>query len=288
MRRAGRYSSYARWITGAACLAGLACGAPGPVELVGTLERTQIELVAPLSEVIVAVLVERGQEVEADQLLVRLDPTLATADARRAEAALARARTADRVASHELQRVKELRRSSVASEQALERAELEREEAIAGLRQAEAGVDAAHKRVRDLALHAPAPAVVDQLPYEVGERVPAGAVLAVLLRLERPWVRVWLPEPYLAQVRPGLEADIFLDGWSGTLRGRVLDVAREPTFTPHFALTERERAHLVYETRVELLDEPRGVRPGVPATVRLPLTVTEAPFRVRFPRMEAR
>jgi HlyD family secretion protein len=288
MQRGGRHASGARWIAGVACVVGLACNAEGPVDLVGTLEQTQIELVAPVSEVIVKVLAERGQEVEADQLLVRLDPTLATANARRAEAALARAHTADRVAAHEFERAKELRQSSIASERALERAELEREEATAGLRQAAAGVDAAQKHVRDLDLRAPAAAVVDQLPYEVGERVPAGAVLAVLLRRERPWVRVWLPEPYLAQVRPGLEAEISLDGWRGPLRGRVLDVAREPTFTPHFALTERERAHLVYETRVELLDPPEGVRPGVPATVRLPLMAAEAPFRVRFPRMETR
>ncbi len=99
------------------------------------------------------------------------------------------------------------------------------------------------------------------------------------IRRERPWVRVWLPEPYLSQVRPGLEAEISLDGWNHPLRGRILDVAREPTFTPHFALTERERAHLVYETRVELLEEPEGARPGVPATVRLPLTGADAPFR---------
>jgi len=286
MSRGGRFASYWRWITGAACLLALSCGAAGPVELVGTLERTQIELVAPISEVIVEVLVERGQDVEANQLLVRLDATLAIADGRRAEAVLARARTADRVAAHELLRATELRQRSVASDRAVERAELEREGEAAGLRQAEAGVDAARKRVGDLDLRAPASAVVDQLPYEVGERVPAGAVLAVLLRRERPWVRVWLPEPYLAQVRPGLEAEILLDGWHGPLRGRVLDIAREPTFTPHFALTERERAHLVYETRVELLDAPEGVRPGVPATVRLPVTATEAAFHVPFPRAQ--
>jgi hypothetical protein len=34
----------------------------------------------------------------------------------------------------------------------------------------------------------------------------------------------------------------------------VLDVSREPEFTPHFALTERDRVHLVYETRVGIDD----------------------------------
>ena len=53
------------------------------------------------------------------------------------------------------------------------------------------------------------------------------------------------------------------------MRGRVLDVAREPEFTPHYALTERDRVHLVYETRVRIEDAPASLRPGVPAQVRL-------------------
>ena len=53
------------------------------------------------------------------------------------------------------------------------------------------------------------------------------------------------------------------------LRGSVLDVAREPAFTPHYALTERDRVHLVYEARVRLLDAPPGLRPGLPAEVEI-------------------
>ena len=273
-------------IVGIACQLAFGCGGNDALELVGTLERTQIELIAPVSEVIIEVLVERGQEVEAEQTIARLDPTLARAEARRADAELARARTADRVAIHELERTRELRQNKVASDRTLERVELERDEASATLRAAEASRDAALKRLDDLNLRAPAGAVIDQLPYERGERVPAGAVLAVLQLKGRPWIRVWLPEPYLAQVRPGVEAEVSLDGWPDTLRGRVLDVAREPTFTPHFALTERERAHLAYETRVELLDEPEGVRPGVPATVRLPVVLAGKDPRLPIPRRE--
>jgi HlyD family secretion protein len=240
------------------------------VELVGTLERTPIELLAPISETIIEISVDRGEEVERGQSIVRLDPTLASVELRRAEAAVDRRRSELRMAEHELRRAQKLRQNSVASEQAFERAELEEKEAEADLRQAEADVEDARKHLLDLDLHAPRKAVVDQLPYEVGERVPAGAVLAILLRIERPWVRVWLPEPYLAQVRPGLEVEISLDGWPEPVTGQILDIAREPTFTPHFALTERERAHLVYETRVEIMEGAAEIRPGVPATVRLP------------------
>jgi HlyD family secretion protein len=156
--------------------------------LVGSVERTQVELIAPASEVILEIPVRRGEHVEAGARIARLDATLARAELARAEAALAGARTSLRVSEQELSRARRLRSGAVASQQQLERAELARDEAEARLREAEALVAVAHKHIADLDLRAPAPAVVDQLPFEVGERVPAGAVL------ERPTSPSYSPE----------------------------------------------------------------------------------------------
>ncbi len=257
----------------------IGCGERSDVlELVGSVERTQVEMVAPVGETIAEVLVQRGQRVAAGKPLLRLDSTLTQARLAQAEAELAGARTSNRVAALELERIQRLLDQRVASDQELERAQLGRDEARARLRAARASLEAARKRVRDLELVAPASGVVDQLPYQVGERVPAGAVLVVLLSDEEPWVRVWVPETEVVYVRPGGPAEIRIDGVDGlvgtddgVLQGRVLDVAREPGFTPHYALTERERVHLVYETRVRILDAPEGLRPGVPASVRVAL-----------------
>ncbi len=241
----------------------------GTLLLVGTVERDLIGLVAPVSEVIVAVHVELGQRVAPGEFLVELDATLARADLARAEAALAGARTGATVSRHEHERIVNLRRCGVASEQDLERAELQRDESRALLEEAEARLDAARKRLADLSLASPVAGVVDQLPFDAGERVPAGAVLAVVLGDGAPWVRVWLPERSFVRVRPGTPARLRIDGLDGPLHGAVLDVARQPEFTPHYALTERDRVHLVYETRVRIESAPADLRPGVPAEVEI-------------------
>ncbi len=251
-------------------------GGADELVLVGSVERTQVEMVAPVGETITAIRVRRGERVQAGTVLLRLDDTLARADLARAEAELAGARTSDRVAALELARLEQLRGQRVASEQSLERAQLGRDEAAARMRAAQAALEASRKRLSDLELLAPEAGVVDQLPYEAGERVPAGAVLVVLLSDDAPWVRVWVPENSAVHVRPGGPATITIDGIGRAdapreLEGRVLDVAREPGFTPHYALTERERVHLVYETRVVISAAPAELRPGVPATVRLTL-----------------
>jgi HlyD family secretion protein len=243
--------------------------ADGALRLVGSVERTLIELVAPTSEVIVAVEAVRGQRVEPGEVIVRLDPTLAEAEIARTEAQLAGARTAVTVAQHELERLEQLRAANVASEQALERAQLERSQAVSQRRALEAALDEARKRRRDLDLATPVAGVLDQIAFDVGERVPLGAVVAVVLADGEPWVRVWIPEDRVVNVRPGTAAAIRIDGLERTLEGSVLDVSREPEFTPHYALTERDRVYLVYETRVAIHDAPAGLRPGVPAEVRL-------------------
>jgi HlyD family secretion protein len=247
---------------------------------VGTVERTLVELTAPAPEPIVSIEVERGQTVAPGDLLVRLDKTYALADVAQAEANRAAAKTALFVARQDLERVQKLRKQTVASQQQLERAELSAEEARARLREAEALLSAARKRVEDLDLVSPVHGVVDQLPFDQGERVPVGSVLVVLLADGKPWVRVWLPETSYVRVLPGTAADVRIDGIEGVLHGRVLDVARESEYTPHYALTERDRRHLVYEARIELQDAPAILRPGIPAEVHVlapRIVVREAP-----------
>jgi HlyD family secretion protein len=267
VRRSARRGARA---AAALALAAAGCGSEAAeIRLVGTVERTQIELVAPVSETILAVNAARGERVEKGRVVVELDPTFARAEVARAEAALAGARTGELVARQELERARQLRRRRVASDQDLDRATLARDEAAARLRDAEAQLDAARKREADLSLVAPVDGVLDQLPFDAGESEPAGAVLAIVLADAAPWVRVWVPEESYVRVLPGTPAEVRIDGIDRPIEASVLDVSRDPEFTPHYALTERDRVHLVYETRVLLRDAPPELRPGVPAQVRI-------------------
>jgi HlyD family secretion protein len=241
------------------------------LQLVGTVERTLVELSAATSEVIVAMPVERGQRVRPGEVVVQLDATIAAADLAQAEAAVDGARTREAVSKRDLARATDLGRRKVLAPDELEHAQLEWEEAAAALRESEARLTMARKRLADCVIASPVNGVVDQLPYDLGERVPAGAVVAVILQDETPWVRVWVPERAIARLAAGAAAEVAIDGFAAPFAGRVVDISREPEFTPHYALTERERVHLVYEARVLIADAPAELRPGAPATVAIRL-----------------
>jgi HlyD family secretion protein len=248
-----------------------ACGWGASVDLVGTVERKALELAAPTSEVIVEVPVEVGATVAARQVLVRLDPQVAEAELKAHAAALAAARAGLDAAERDFARVEGLRASRIASSSQLDEGRRQRDEAVALVAEREARVAQARKRLDDLSVRALEAGVLDQLPFEAGERVPAGGVVAVVLSAGKPWVRVWVPGRLVARAKLGGHATIRIEGLERDLSGHLEYLAREPEFTPHYALTERESAHLVYEARIVVDDGPADLRPGLAARVRLAL-----------------
>jgi len=256
-------------LAAAAALLSSGCWGASAVELVGVLERKTIELAAPTSEVIVETPVPVGSRVEAGDIVLRLDTTVADAELKAHEAARAAAEAQLKVAEREFQRVQGLQKARVASGTQFDRARQQRDEASALIAERDARLAQARKRLEDLTIRSHTAGTLDQLPFEAGERVPAGGVVAVVLAADAPWVRVWLPSRVVTRVGAGSRAEVRVDGLDKTLIAHVQHVGREPEFTPHYALTERESAHLVFETRITLDDALVDLRPGLAARVRL-------------------
>lgn len=250
-------------------LALAACG--DRVELVGVVERTSLELTVPESEELAELPKAVGDPVAAGEVVARLRSEVAELDLE-ASQALHRAAEANLAAAErEFERYDALRRRNVATASDLDGARRARDEAVALLAERAARRAQAERRLADLTVRTRVDGVVDQLPYEIGERLPAGAVAAVVLADEAPWVRVWLPSHAVARLFPGAEAVVRVAGLDGPLAGRLTEIAREAEYTPHYALTEKERDNLVYEAKVVLADAPAELRPGLPADVRLRL-----------------
>ena len=249
----------------------LGCGSD-ELHLTGTVERKTIELAAPVSETVVEVKAQLGDRVQAGQVIVRLDTAVAEAELAAATAALAASEATQAETAKEFERISRLRKATVVAPKELDRARRARDESVAAVAERKARVAQASKRLEDLTIRSYADGVVDQLPFEEGERASAGGVVAVVLADENPWVRIWLPARAVSRAPREAAAQVSIEGLDQTLNGVLEDVSREPEFTPHYALTERESAHLVYESRIRLEDAPPDLRPGLPARVDLALT----------------
>jgi HlyD family secretion protein len=123
-----------------------------------------------------------------------------------------------------------------------------------------------------LEVRAPVDAVVDALPYRVGEKPAKGATVAVLLANSAPYARIHVPEPIRARVRIGTPATIRVDGIEREYRGQVRFVSSEAEFTPYYALTASDRSKLSFRAEVAFDDREAASLPsGVPVDVSLEL-----------------
>ena len=183
----------------------------------------------------------------------------------------------------ELDRARGQRDGSAADERAAKErlAELERgtrsevvEQAAASLAGTRAQVAELELSLSRLTVRAPRAGVVDALPYELGERPPRGAPLAVLLAAGQPYARVFIPEPMRASVKAGSPATIRIDGTDHDWRGELRYVSSEAAFTPYYALNERDRNRLSFLAEV-VLTEPAAA--DLPTGMPVEVTMLESP-----------
>jgi HlyD family secretion protein len=142
--------------------------------------------------------------------------------------------------------------------------------AEAQLRAAEAQVVAERTRLDNLTIRASRDGSLDSLPWNLGERVPLGSPVAVLLTGDRPFARVYIPEPARAGLQVGDRVGIRLDGLDTVFDGTLRWISSDPAFTPYYALNQEQRSRLVYLAEIDLPPEAADLPVGVPVTADLP------------------
>jgi HlyD family secretion protein len=141
----------------------------------------------------------------------------------------------------------------------------------AALNQAEAALAQVDAALAFAEVTAPSPATVTLRHREPGEVVAAGLPVVRVANLEDRWVRIYVREDALGQVRLGGSATIRIDGFpERTYRGEVTYIADEAEFTPRNVQTREDRVRLVYRVKVRIVgDSAVDLKPGLPADVEL-------------------
>ncbi|MEP1931428.1 MAG: HlyD family efflux transporter periplasmic adaptor subunit [Roseibium sp.] len=135
---------------------------------------------------------------------------------------------------------------------------------------ATASLQTQEKILADLTITASRDGTLDNLPWNLGERVTIGSPVAVMLAGDAPYARVYVPEPYRVKINKGDKLQVRIDGLDQAIEGSVRWISSEPSFTPYYALNQSERARLMYVAEVQLPDSASDLPNGVPAQVELP------------------
>jgi HlyD family secretion protein len=143
-------------------------------------------------------------------------------------------------------------------------------QAKADLARAQAISDAAELSLKDTELKAPADGVILTRAQEPGAILQVGNTVFTLSLQKPVWVRIYIAEPDLGKIHPGMKVTVYSDtapqkGYNGTI-GYISPRAE---FTPKSVETAELRTSLVYRLRVVVEDADESLRQGMPVTVKI-------------------
>ncbi len=132
---------------------------------------------------------------------------------------------------------------------------------------ADQALEQAQLALQDQEVRSPVDGVVLSKVRETGEILAAGGAVAVVGEDKTPWVRVFVPEDRLSEVRVGQGALLRFDGLDKTVKGRVIFVAPKAEFTPRNAQTPDDRATLTFAVKITIDGKDPALKPGLAADV---------------------
>lgn len=280
----------------AGILAAACGGASSTLTVAGTVEIREVRLSPLASGRLQRLLKDEGDSVRVgDTVAVLEQPGLAALiEQRRALADAASIRTAEigaaeadsQRAANDLARARVLAGQGIASTQELERLQAGAAAAAARLQAVRASVresqaaraaaEATASVLDQLVLVSPADGIVLTRFAERGEVIAAGVPVVSVGLVRTPWVRAYVGERFVTRLKTGQDVRIRVDGSDSVFAGRISAIAPRAEFTPRAALTERERADLVFGIKITTDGAGAGgaggrLKAGMPVQVEIPL-----------------
>ena len=242
----------------------------GSLVLYGNVDIREVRLAFNGNEHVGEIFVEEGDRVESGQLLARLHTDRLQAERDRLHAELVAAEAEAHAAKLSYQRVKSLAKQKLSSQDDADVAEAKSRVAAAHVKAAEAALAQARQALRDAELYAPQSGVIRERIVEPGDFVTPQTPVLTLALTDPVWVRTYLPETRLGQVKPGARAEIRTDSFpEKQYDGWVGYISPTAEFTPKNVETPELRTRLVYQMRVYACNPENELRLGMPATVTL-------------------
>ena len=248
-----------------------------------------VEMSSEVSARVSELLVDEGDDVVLDQLLLRLDPTQFEASVSRSEASLNQARAQVRQQEASLQRATRdfdrleslfTRDSLLIARQLLDDADTEVQLASRqleslryGVEQAVASLDEANERLSKTFFRAQISGKVTRLNVEVGETVIVGtmnnpgSLVLTISELSRVEAVLEVDETDIPYIALGDSTVLELDAFPNRLFGGVVtEIGNSAIRPPESSAASGQAAAIDFEVVITMFDPPGGIRPDLSAT----------------------
>ena len=148
------------------------------------------------------------------------------------------------------------------------------QQADAQVAEAEAMLTLEKYKLSQLSIVATRDGFLDRLPKYVGERTSINDPVALLLAGSTPYARVYILEPFRAQLHIGQTLQVHVDGYNDAFAGKLRWISQDPAFTPYYGLSSRDRVLLMYLAEIDLPESAKDLPSNLPVQVDVSLGVS--------------
>ena len=242
----------------------------GSLVLYGNVDIREVRLAFNGNEHVAEILVHEGDRVSAGQFLASLHTDRLQAERQRVSAEVTATEAEAHSAQLSYQRIKRMAAQKLVSPDDTDVAEAKSRVAAANVEAAKAVLKEVDQELKDAKLYAPVSGIIRERIVEPGDFVTPQSPVLTLALTDPVWIRTYLPESYLGQVKPGTPATIITDSFPDkSYQGWVGSISPTSEFTPKNVETPELRTRLVYQMRVYACNPEDELRLGMPATVIL-------------------
>jgi HlyD family secretion protein len=249
--------------------------APRELALYGNVDLREVDLAFNDNQRITQILVQEGDHVTKGEVVARLDTSRLVPQVDEAAANLELSKVNAGNAKRQYDRAQALWRTTGGrgiSRQDFDNAQANYDGALAQVQANAAQLALLRQQLADATLVAPTDATVRSRLLEPGDMASPSQPVLDLAITDPKWVRVYVAEPDLGKLHPGMKATVSVDSFPGRrFAGWIGFISSVAEFTPKTVETTDLRPSLVYEVRVFVKDPHDDLRLGMPATVHVPL-----------------
>ncbi len=133
-----------------------------------------------------------------------------------------------------------------------------------GVEQAEKGLELAKLAIDKSKVLSAKDGIIETISFSEGEYVGVGSPLMTITDQSDLWVKIYVPERVLPELKLGKPVVIKCDYLKGKdIRGEIIYISPEAEFTPVNIVTKEDRMKLVFEVKVKILDNLDSIKPGM-------------------------
>ena len=234
--------------------------------LYGNIEIRQVDLSFQVAGLVSKLLKEEGDTVKKGELIAVLDEKDYDANFKKAEAEVERTLAIQKDASDKYNRYAPLADDNTVSKQEVE-----------SLYNAQNKANADYEHESSIVVSLGEDGIVMIRVVEPGSNVSKGQPVYTMAKTNPVWVRVYVNETDLGNIKYGQEVNVYTDtinpntGKKREYKGQIGYISPVAEFTPKTVQSTDIRTDLVYRVRVYINDTDEYLRQGMPVTVKVDL-----------------